>query len=295
MRLGILLSALFHVAVILAGLVVLPAKWNEQEEFQMIPVELLTVAELTNVIAKAEEAVADELEVPEPEERRVAEAAPPPPEPEIKEISKDAIPPLPEDKPDEKKPEPKVEEKPKVVKETALAKARPRRKPTPPAPEKKKDDFNLDEIAALLDKTPQEKKKPKVDKTEDSLDDFLASLQDTNQQSVGAGNDMTMSELAYLKSAIEKCWRPPAGAANPEELIVELKIFLNRDGTLASQPEVIRSGTSSFSSNTFTKAAENAAMRAVDKCAPYDLLPDDKYDRWRMVTMTFDPAKMIGR
>ena len=35
MKLGLLLSALFHLAVILAGMVVLPAKWEDQETFEM--------------------------------------------------------------------------------------------------------------------------------------------------------------------------------------------------------------------------------------------------------------------
>jgi outer membrane biosynthesis protein TonB len=298
MRLGIILSALFHLTVLLAGLVVLPAKWDSQEKFERIPVELLTLAEFTNVIAKSEDAAEEpELALPEPIERKVEATPPPPtPEPEQKVVSEDAMPPLPDIKPKEKKPEPKIEAKPKVVKPSnSLAKAQPRKKPTPPTPAKDDDDFNFDNIAALLDKTPTEDKKPPVAEKDDALDDFLASLADDNQEAVGLGNDLTISEKDSFGAHMARCWRTPAGAANPEELVVDLRVFLNRDGSLASPPEVISSGASSFGNNTFIRAAEDAARRAVVKCAPYDFLPDDKYDRWDDFTMTFDPAKMIGR
>lgn len=83
-------------------------------------------------------------------------------------------------------------------------------------------------------------------------------------------------------------------AANPEELIVELRIFLKEDGYLLRAPKIEKSGTSSFGGNSFTEAAERAALAAVNKCSPYDFLPLDKYKRWKEVTITFDPASMIG-
>ena len=46
----------------------------------------------------------------------------------------------------------------------------------------------------------------------------------------------------------------------------------------------------------FYRAAAESAMRAVqnDKCSPLKL-PPDKYDRWKEITLTFDPSKMVGR
>ncbi|TNE36364.1 MAG: hypothetical protein EP347_11360 [Alphaproteobacteria bacterium] len=290
MKLGLLLSALFHLAAVLAGMVVLPAKWADQERFEVIPIELLTVADETNVVAKSEEVKEEPQEAPK-EEKLFAEAAP---EPEVQQttVPEDAMPALPKDKPEEKKPEPKVEDKPKP-KADKTSKARPRHKPKPPAPDNE-NDFDFDKISALLDKTPTEEKKETSD-FEDAMEDFFGSELDQDRQKVGAGNDLTMSEIDYLRNAIASCWRPPAGAANPEELIVDLKIYFNRDGTLAAAPEVIRAGTSTFSKNTFAQAAESAALRAVEKCAPYDQLPESKYERWRVVTFTFDPSSMIGQ
>ncbi|TNE58766.1 MAG: hypothetical protein EP340_04450 [Alphaproteobacteria bacterium] len=294
MKLGLFLSALFHLAAVLAGMVVLPAKWADQERFEVIPIELLTIADETNVIAKSEEVKEEPQEAPK-EEKLFAEAAPAP-EVEQKVVPEDAMPALPKDKPEEKKPEPKAEEKPKPQPDRA-AKARPRHKPKPPADT---SDFSFDDIekslkqTALLDKKPTEEEQKPSD-FESAMEDFFGSELDQDRQKVGAGNDLTMSEVDYLKNAIASCWRPPAGAANPEELIVDLKIYFNRDGSLAAAPEVTRSGTSTFYKNTFAQAAESAALRAVEKCAPYDQLPESKYERWRVVTFTFDPSSMVGQ
>ncbi len=288
MRLGIFLSALFHVAVLLATMVGMTSVWDDEDAFKMIPVEIVTIAEETNVIAASKvEAIEEEVTPPPVEEQKFVEAAPPPPPPVEREApAEDAMPPLPEVKPEPEKVEPQLN----------LAKARPRRKPKPPAPEKNKEDFSLDQIAALLDKTPQQEPKPQVvEEPNDALDDFLASLAERDQQAVGLGNDLTISEVDALTRHIYTCWRLPAGAANPEELVVDLKIHLSRDGTLAVPPEVISKGASSFGNNTFARAAEDAARRAVVRCAPYDFLPDNKYERWRVITMTFDPARMIGK
>ncbi len=294
MRLGIIFSALLHTAVILAGIVVLPSAWEQAEKFEMIPVELLTIADLTNVIAQSEEKPPEEeiVERQKVEEKPVTQPPPPQPEPEPEPVAQDEMPPLP-DPQKAKEPEPKPEPK-KVENDSSFAKAQPRRKPKPPVEEKKTDELDFDQIAALLDKTPTEPEKPQP-KEEDPLDEFLASLSSKNRSSVGLGNDMTMSEKDALRRHIARCWRAPAGAANPEELIVDLKMFLNRDGTLAGLPEVISVGRSSFGGNTFGRVAEDAARRAVMKCEPYDFLSDSKYESWKVVTMTFDPSKMIGK
>lgn len=289
MKFGFVLSVLAHVAIILAATVTLPAMFEKGDDFQMVPVEILTIGDETNVMAAAPE-IAEEPE-PEPvkkEEPRFANEAPPPP-PAMNEPADDAMPPL--EKRSETKPKPKTADK------TPVKKNLPRRKPKPPAPQAK-EDLDLDELQALLDKAPREEPKPQPQQSEDaldSLDEFLAEdQQDLPRRAVGLGTGLTVSEIDALRQEMQKCWRPPTGAANPEELIVELRIFLNEDGSLVRAPRVERSGTSTFGKNSFTMAAEEAARRAVVMCAPYDFLPADKYDRWREVTITFDPASMIG-
>lgn len=288
MRIGLVLSLLAHVAIVMAAVVTLPSMFEASDEFQMVPIEILELGDETNVRAAAPD-IAEQPE-PEPvkeEEPRFAEAPPPPPamnEP----VDKDAMPAL--DKRVDPRPKPEA-------RKTPARKTMPRRKPKPPAP-KNKDELDLGELQALLDKAPKEEPKPRAQPTEDaldSLDDFLAEDEENlPRRAIGLGDGLTVSEVDALRQEMQKCWRPPTGAANPEELVVELRIFLSEDGSLVRAPRIEKSGTSTFGKNSFTMAAEEAARRAVVMCAPYDFLPSDKYDRWKEVTITFDPASMIG-
>lgn len=285
---SLFISLLMHTSIVLFAVASLPAFLERKDDFQMIPVDILELADETNVRAAAEKISEDQ----KPQEQKKQEPdyakAPPPPPPTNKPVPEDAM------------PEPKKVEKPQAKPEPQnkfQPKSLPRRKPTPPQKSKSKD-LDLNELEALLDKEPKDRPKQKVqpkDDALDSLDDFLAADQDERpRQAIGRGDGLTMSQIDALRSQMQKCWRPPTGAANPEELVVELKIFLAQDGSLMRAPQVVRSGTSSFSSNSFSEAAERAALAAVNKCAPYDFLPIDKYDRWKEVTITFDPASMIG-
>lgn len=289
MRFGFFLSVLAHVAIVMAAVVTLPSMFDKADDFQMMPVEILEIGAETNVRAAALK-IAEEPE-PEPikeEDPQFAEAPPPPPamnEP----VAEDAMPAL--AKINDPKP------KPKTVVKTPVKNTVPRRKPAPPTPQSK-DELDLGEVQALLDKAPKDEPKPQAQQSDDaldSLDDFLAEDQeDLPRRAIGLGDGMTISEVDALRQEMQKCWRPPTGAANPEELIVELRIFLNEDGSLVRAPRIVRSGTSTFGKNSFAMAAEEAARRAVVMCAPYDFLPADKYERWKEVTITFDPASMVG-
>lgn len=297
MRLGFITSFTFHAIIILFAMVSIPAAWNADDEMIVLPVELLDISEITNVASLQDkpkpEEMPEEPTPPKPEppkQNKVSDSAPEP----IQELTEGEMPPLPEVK---KKPEEAKKEPEKKAEKVNYAKAKPRKKPRPPK-RKNKDDFDVDQIAALLDKTPEEeqtRQPQKEPKLEDTLEDFLKSLDDAPKQSVGFGTDMTVSEKDAIRQHILQCWRVPAGAAKPEELIVVLRIELEKDGTLKSPPTVIRTGSSSFGSNTFSRASADAASRAVVRCQPYDFLPLDKYESWDDITFTFNPGAMIGR
>ncbi len=296
MRFGFFISLLFHGVILMFAVVTLPNAWRADDELTILPVDLLSIDEITNVAAKVEKKPPELEEIaelkPKPVTAQKEQQAPPPPK--VIAPAKDALPPLPDPKKKpEKKPEPKAEERTEV---TQLAKAKPRKKPSPPTPKRQEKDFNLDQIAALLDKKEKEDPKPQP-KQEDPLDDFLNSLEvdEAPRQATGLGTGLTMSELDAIRQHIRTCWRVPAGAANPEELVVDIRIQLNKDGTLTTPPQVTKTGASSFNRNSFSQAAADAAVRAVQRCQPYDFLPTDKYERWNDITFTFNPAPMIGR
>jgi hypothetical protein len=66
-------------------------------------------------------------------------------------------------------------------------------------------------------------------------------------------------------------------------------INLNPDGSLAGPPRIVGGGADPLS-----QIAAESAVRAVQICAPFDILPPEKYQVWRVINFIFDPSHMLG-
>ena len=179
----------------------------------------------------------------------------------------------------DKKPVPK----PKEVEEQNASNAppnpaRPRRKPQP------QQRFDVDSVLALLDKRAP-KPQPPVN----------AKPAEETVKGLGAQDAFTMDLKDVLLAQMRECWNVPVGAPNPEQLIVQVRVFLAPDGRLAQPPLLEAASRVAAGANPYMRTAAEAALRAVNVCSPYKRLPPDKYDAWREIVMTFDPSKMIGR
>jgi hypothetical protein len=85
------------------------------------------------------------------------------------------------------------------------------------------------------------------------------------------------------------------GAPNAEDLIVDFDLLLNPDGSVARPPQLTGDSASAAASNPYTRAAAEAARRAIFECAPYKL-PADRYSQWREINpFHFDPRQMMGQ
>lgn len=303
MRTGAIISAMLHFAVLATLIFGLPSLVEPIIiDEQPVLVELVDIAESTT----PQQAPAPEPEAkPEPEpdpkpapveEQQQAAAPPPPPPPPPQEEKVAALPkpepavvapppPKPEaEKPVEApkpKPKPEAEETPPV--NVFKAVPRPRAKPAPP---QQKPSFDAGRIAALLDKS---RKKPADNpgraNAVKSTSTPLAGIAATAQA------PLTMSEIDAIRFQIQQCWSVPAGARDAENLVVRIRVFLNPDGSLARAPEIVDGGSPG---NTFYRTAAESARRAVLKCSPLKNLPVDKYQRWREITLTFNPRDMLG-
>jgi len=267
-----ILSAMIHAAAIAAAFIVWP-KLAPPDVLpsDIVPVDLM-VAEETNVTPQQEAPDPPPVPEPLPVPQMAAEAPPPPPEP----------PPPPDDNTfalqEEKKPV--VEEKKPVPQLPRFAQVTPRQKPKP---ESKKDAFDIDKIANLVEKidsktadaSPKEGAKPQATKT---------------LKGAGAQSAMTANEIDAFKSQLRKCWNVPVGAPDPAALVFRLRIYLNQDGSVAAAPELVDQGGLG---DPYFRAAVDSAKRAVHMCSPFQL-PTEKYAAWNDITVTFDPTKMAG-
>jgi len=318
MRAGLVSSAAIHVGLIGFMAISFASPSPFQPPAESMPIDIISDAEMTKMMAGKKDA--PKVEAPKPVVEKVGEkktpenleakvtdkpevkaanepAPPPPPPPDVKppepapkqaEAKPTPTPPTPKDAESlqAKPPEPKKEEaKTEVAAKPAPA---PPKKPKdiPPkvvqAPPKEQDDrkFDTNQIAALLDKrTPQRQA---------SIGDTINNTASLGAR-IGSASSVSQTELDALRARLMSLWSPPAGAANPQELMVTVRLRLNVDGTLSGPPMVITSGSSPF-----FMAARDSAMRAVFRGQPFNMLNPATYDQWKDIEVTFDPRAMVG-
>lgn len=283
MRKGIIVSAALHLGVIGAAMVTWPSALRPSEEAPpSVPVELITIAEATNIQAAVREPPPQPAPTPveavvpmiDPDmDIQLAEMTPPPPEPQ------------PEPEP-EVLPEPEPEE---MVEAEPEPEPPPAPTPPSPAPREKpapepEEEFDLESVIALLDNRAPRAATPQS-----------APVAEAPRRGIGDQSAMTMNLADALRAQMRECWNPPVGAPNPEQLIVDVEVYLAQNGALARAPQLTPQSRAAANANPHLRAAAEAALRAVNICAPYRNLPVDQYAQWRDVIITFDPTKMAGR
>jgi len=292
MRNGMIFSGLLHgtaIAVLVFGL----PSFVEPSPSDVIPVELVMLEKIAPKPEPAAEEAAPEPE-PKKQEARLTPVPPTPPEPE----PEPAVEPKPE-------PEPIVEPAPEPVPEPIPpleAKPEPKSEPEkapPPKPQRRPDV----KIAMPNQTPPQPEPAPAPDQLTSILrnveklkaqqraeGDTVAKAQ--QQGNVGQqGSAFERNELVHaIQEQLRNCWRLDPGARDARDLIIEIRVELNPDGSVrrSSVVDVIRMVQDGY----FRSAAENA-MRAIQKCSPFRL-PPNKYAVWRDLTLRFNPREMFG-
>lgn len=310
MRKALIASAVGHLAILVAGVIGFTGGRDlSVAPVDSLPVELVPVSEMTQLQlgtkeeTEIREAAVKPAEKPPQEKPEVTdrpgdnETSAPGPETDrpVQEAAVEQTPPPPAPEPE---PEPAAESAPEeAVSETAelgpevdrteepeqqIVKVRPRIKPRVPPrprePEPPKEQFDPNNIAALLNKTT-----PSGGGTSNSQQP--ASLGSDRGQ---IGVRMSQSELDALRSQVARCWNPPVGAVGAEELVVRLQFSMSENGEVQGQPKVLNAN-----GNPAFNAAAQSAIRAVYRCGPYSL-PISKYESWQTIILNFDPREMLG-
>ena len=279
MKLGLPISFVLHGAAIFGGLFVYKGNMKPLPETRIIPIELVTVTETTNIRAALKAPKPDKITPPEAEPMTLEtpmENAPE--EAEAKEAPKEVAEPV----------EVVKEAEVKIPDETALPvpdkviEEVPPAEPEPPA-------FDLDKLASMIDRsreTAPEKNQQRVLQSETNNYVFA----DNSRAGSGEGTAMTVNEMDALQSAMYKCWRMPADAKNPEKLVVRLSVKILPDGYVQDVKIIDKARQRrNDPGNPFWDVAEQRAVRAVSQCGPYDFLPAEKYSQWKDMTLNFRP------
>ena len=286
---GLSASLILHAGIIGSGFIVLPHVRPPVQTIEIVPIDIVTVSEVTNVrtIARTEKRVEETVEdqppeppieelledldtLPEETDTVVEEDTPPPPPDKAEEQKPEDI--IPEEadekelEPEEKEPEPEKDEKPRDALDDLLD-----------------DNLFEREEQVLLDKTAkQPQRTPPPQPREEPPEETQVKAP---QRGVG---DRTANEArveALLWSQMEVCWGTVADLPDPERLGVTVRVKLKRDGTLEGGAELVSPRRAPLG-DRFMGQAIDRALRAVTKCQPYNL-PGDDYDVWREITMNF--------
>ena len=272
---GVALSAALHVVLgtlLIAGL---PKLFDPPAPEEMpVAVQLVTIAPETR-------ATRPNPNQPRPDAKpEIPDAETPVAKPEAK-----PAPPLPL-KPPEPKPEPKPVEK--------VEAPRPKAKPEPtsqmvknePKPEPKK--YDPGQFEALLKNLAPQQSAPSPDAPPQKP--RVASARASSQPRAPLGGQLTASELDLIRQQIARCWNVPAGARDAKDLVVEIRVVVDRDGTV-QQATIVDQGRLG---DPFFRAAAESAKRAFfnPQCRPLHL-PVEKYAIWKDLVVDFSPKDIL--
>ena len=224
---------------------------------------------------------------PKPEKPKVARKKPEKP---VKTAAK------PKKKPEPKPPKAAREPAPKIERQVAAlprprppVKPRPKKSPKPPKKTAKNPPARKPATKDALDSV--FKTVGKLKKSEQSDRDRTAARTQAGVRAASRNLPMTLSEIEAVRRQIRACWNFPTGAQGAGSLRVLIEIRLNRDGSLRGEPRVLDKAR--LGSDPRFRVAAEAGLRALNhpNCSPLRL-PPEKFDRWKELTIDFDPSKL---
>jgi hypothetical protein len=293
MQKGILLSTVFHVVILAVLLFGLPSS-QEPPVDHLVPIEIVTPEDLA--------------EPPEPEAVEEAPEPQPEPEPEVVEEKPVPIPPTqearlppepqpqpPETEPPPPEPQPETEPAPLPTPEAEAEKTdkplpppAPRRKPQikMAAPKEEQPDPETDALTSILRNVEKLRSQPKAKQRAPANSRQTADATPRRQVSVFERNEM----IRALQKQLYGCWRLDPGARDAKDLVVEIAVVLNPDGSVRSTHVV---DTARIHGDAYFRSAAENAERAIRICSPFRL-PAAKYEVWREITLRFNPREMFG-
>ena len=262
---GLLFSILFHAFVISMTVLTLPFMLRDPVDLPpIVSVDFIQITDKTNIpfAPKAREI----LEKVKEDKRVVSEQAPPADKAKEK---PDRIP-MPEDKKEIKKIVKKKQNPEEIKPQIRQA-----------SEFEKKELFDPDQIAALIDKAKEEqaetqKKSNKL--TQSSVKDSFA-------------RGLSLSEEDALRAQIFGCWSVPLGLPYDEKLLVRIKLKLKQDGTILKS-EILDHERMNTPGQSFYRVLAESALRAVRICQPLKV-PPTGYERWKDLQLNFDPTEML--
>ena len=284
MNRSIIISSVFHALLIIITAMSLPFLSKKPLDIPpIVSVELIQISEKTNVpfAPKAKKIIEKVKE----KEKLVSEQAPP------KKVKKTKTKTVVSPDQNNKKIENQTPEAiPLPDKTVKKIKTKEEKKQNPEKVDKevkqvsefeKKDLFDPNNIAALIDKSKEETAEV-IKKNNDITQDQERNIENTG---------LTLSEEDALKAQIFGCWSIPLGLPYNENLLVRIKLKLKPDGSV-TKTEILDHARMNKPGQGFYKVLAESALRAVKLCQPLRV-PTTGYERWKELQLNFDAREML--
>ena len=303
-------SLALHFVVFLLIMVDIPLFWHNKTTLNQVPIIVdlnnVKISEMTNLPPKAKMGKEDKAasKVKRKIENNYTKEEP----------KKDDKRPTAKEPEEETAPEEAAPTEPKkdylVAPQPKKPKA-PKKKPTPPVPAAKPKPKPKPKPEVKKEQKQPEKGKPQL---ANPLKSLLASVDalekevgNTNQEATikegtevnnmgiegGTGgsyfSELSISEIDAIAGRLRACWNLDPGAMGIKDMIIEIRAFLNKDGSVR-KVDIIN--TSRYNSDAHFRSVADSARRAVYICAPYSIFADkyaDKYDKWHTMLLRFNP------
>ena len=282
---SIVISSALHISLVILTALSLPFLSKKPIDLPpIVSVELIQITEETNIpfAPKAKKIIE---KVKEKEKKLVSEQAPP------KKVKKTKTKTVVSEKKNKKIEKQNPEAVPLPEKEVKKIKTKEEKKQNPEKVDnevkqvsefEKKDLFDPNNIAALIDKSKEETAEI-VKTNNDVTQDQVRNIENSK---------LTLSEEDALKAQIFGCWSIPLGLPYDENLLVRIKLKLKPDGSV-TKTEILDHARMNKPGQGFYKVLAESALRAVRLCQPLRV-PASGYERWKELQLNFDAREMLG-
>ena len=96
--------------------------------------------------------------------------------------------------------------------------------------------------------------------------------------------DIASTLITHFRRHLKTCSKLPASLSGADDVKVKLRVLMTPDGRLAAEPILIEASASMKG-----PLLMQGAIRALQACQPYAMLPADRYGEWKVLDLSFTP------
>jgi hypothetical protein len=101
--------------------------------------------------------------------------------------------------------------------------------------------------------------------------------------------DIAPLDIDAFRRHLRTCLKLPSAVSRGDNVRIVLRAFLSPAGKLITEPMLIEASASAKG-----PLLMQAAMKALETCQPYAMLPADKYNEWKVLDLPFTPQDFAG-